>query len=225
MFGTLADLSGIKRAAWQSFLGEGYTDKLADTYWNRTTELLIDYFEDRITNGRNYIPLRTIFTDCYGAVFAEIGLDFDPAEAAAIVARHHSASSPHDDAAPFLTAVGAHYPLCLSSDADDDMLPPLAESHPFQQTVISERIESYKSSRDRRFFAEVVRRCDVAPEDIFHVGDAGFDVIGAARAGIVTCWLNRGDRDWQYDVQPDHEVTTLIEAASLLGIEIASPNG
>ncbi len=224
MFGTLADLGGIKRAAWQSFLGEGYTDKLADVYWNRTTELLVDYFEERITRNGHYIPLRTIFKDCYAAVFSEIGIDFDATEAAVLVARHHSTSIPHDDAAPFLAAVGAHYPLCLSSDADDDMLPRLTESHLFQQAVISERIESYKSSLDKRFFAEVVRRCEVAPEDILHIGDAGFDVIGATQAGITTCWLNRNNRDWQYDVHPDYEVATLIEAASLLGVEITSPN-
>ncbi len=222
MFGTLVDLGSIKRAVWREFLGEGYTDELADAHWGRATELLFGYFEDRVTGRGNYVPLRTIFTDCYAAVFTEIGLDFDPTVAAAILADHHSQSTPYEDAAPFLTAVGACYPLCLSSDADDDMLPPLARSHPFDQAVISERLEAYKSSPDRRFFAEVVRRCQVAPEEIFHIGDAGFDVIGAARAGIVTCWLNRNSRDWAHDVQPDHEVTTLIEAASLLGIEIAS---
>ena len=47
----------------------------------------------------------------------------------------------------------------------------------------------------------------------------------AGRTGIVTCWLNRTRRQWQYDIQPDHEVTTLTEAASLLGIEIASSDG
>ena len=225
MFGTLADLGSIKRAVWQSFLGEDYTDSLADAHWSRATDLLMSYFEDEITTNGRYVPLRAIFEYCYGTVFDEIGLNLDPAEAAAIVTDHHWRSTPHEDAEPFLSAVGARYPLCLSSDADEDMLPPLAALYRFDQVVISERLESYKSSPDKRFFAEVVRRCDVAPEDIFHIGDGSFDVVGAGGAGIATCWLNRSGRDWTHTVQPDHEVTTLIEAASLLGIEIAGSDG
>ena len=222
MFGTLVDLASIKRAVWREFLGDAYTNELADTHWNHATELLISYFEDRITNGGHYVPLRTIFEYCYGTVFNEIGLDLDPAKATAIVAEHHRRSTLYEDAEPFLTVVGKYYPLCLSSDADDDMLPPLAKNYPFHQTVISEELRSYKSSSDRRFFAEVVRHCNVAPEDIFHIGDADFDIIGAGRAGIVTCWLNRNGRNWAHDAQPDHQVTTLTETASLLGIEITS---
>jgi len=44
-------------------------------------------------------------------------------------------------------------------------------------------------------------------------------VLGAAREGIKTCWLNRNNREWDNVIQPDYTVKTLLEAASILGVD------
>jgi FMN hydrolase / 5-amino-6-(5-phospho-D-ribitylamino)uracil phosphatase len=61
------------------------------------------------------------------------------------------------------------------------------------------------------------------PEQVLHVGDdVALDVIGAARAGLRTCWINRADDDgrmraWPHrDLRPDLEFPTLAALADWL---------
>ena len=63
----------------------------------------------------------------------------------------------------------------------------------------------------------------VAPAQVLHVGDdVEMDVVGAHRAGLRTCWINRPDdagtvRAWpRADVRPDLEFTTLAALADWL---------
>ena len=58
---------------------------------------------------------------------------------------------------------------------------------------------------------------------MLHVGDdIALDVIGAARAGLRTCWINRADgdgraRSWpRHDLQPDLTFPTLAALADWL---------
>jgi HAD superfamily hydrolase (TIGR01549 family) len=62
-----------------------------------------------------------------------------------------------------------------------------------------------------------------SPAQVLHVGDdVELDVVGAARAGLRTCWINRADRpenarDWpRDDMRPDLEFTTLAALADWL---------
>ena len=220
MFGTLVDIDSIRHVVWRMFLREGYTPELADEYWNRVGDLLFQLIDDRIIEERPYVPLKTIFETMYSRFFSEIGLDFDPKEAAVVLAHQHRFSTLHEDAVPFLDSVGREYPICLASDTDEDMLGTLVQLHPFDKVVISEQIKSYKASTDRRFFSEIIDHYGIRPEHIIHIGDSDYDIIRACEAGITTCWLNRNEKVWSQKMKPDYEVTSLFEAASVLGVEI-----
>ncbi|HEY33238.1 MAG TPA: HAD family hydrolase [Dehalococcoidia bacterium] len=223
MFGTLVDIDSIRHAVWRTFLKDRYTTELADEYWNRVGDLLFQLIDDHIIEERSYVPLKAIFEMMYSGFFSEIGLDFDPKEAAMVLVQQHAFSTPHDDAIRFLDSVGREYPICLASDTDDDMLGPLTQMYPFDRVITSEQIESYKASADKRFFSEIVDQYGVKPEHIIHIGDSSYDIIGASEVGITTCWLNRNNRTWSHGTKPDYEVNSLIEAASILGIDIKPP--
>lgn len=74
-------------------------------------------------------------------------------------------------------------------------------------------------------FHAACERLGVAPADVLHVGDdAEHDVAGAARAGLASCWINRGGRAWPLDdVRPDLEVPTLSALADWLDQCHAAP--
>ena len=220
MFGTLVDIDSIRHIVWRTFLKDGYTAELAEEYWSRVGDLLFQLIDDQIIKERPYVSLKAMFEAMYSRFFSEIGLDFDPKEAARVLAHQHPFSTPHDDAVPFLDSVGREYPICLASDTDEDMLGSLVELHPFDKVVTSERIGSYKASADRRFFSEIIDHYGVRPEHIIHIGDSSYDILGAGEAGITTCWLNRNNRVWSHGIEPDYEVTSLLEAASVLGVDI-----
>jgi FMN hydrolase / 5-amino-6-(5-phospho-D-ribitylamino)uracil phosphatase len=79
-------------------------------------------------------------------------------------------------------------------------------------------------------FHAACARLEVAPDEVLHVGDdIDLDIVGAAQAGLRTCWINRRDdtgqlRRWphadadaaQQDVRPDLEFDSLAALADWL---------
>ncbi|MEM9209257.1 MAG: HAD family hydrolase [Pseudomonadota bacterium] len=67
-------------------------------------------------------------------------------------------------------------------------------------------------------FAAAVDKAGVEPGEVLHVGDhPELDVVGAARAGLRTAWINRTDADWPAQLPaPDAVVTTMTELGQLL---------
>lgn len=70
---------------------------------------------------------------------------------------------------------------------------------------------------DPAIFREAIRLLGAGPREILHVGDdPNHDVRGARRAGMRTCWVNRGDGSWPGDDPADIEVATLEELEVVL---------
>ena len=144
MFGTLVDVSTRHHIIWQTFLKDKYSDELADKYWGRANEVLFQYY-DQVIQKRQYVPPKVLFEMCYSKLFAEIGLDYDSIEVALVLAGQHRLSKPFDDATLFLDSIGRKYPICVSSDTDEDMLGPLKQLYNFDNIFTSEQFKSYKT--------------------------------------------------------------------------------
>lgn len=71
---------------------------------------------------------------------------------------------------------------------------------------------------DAGLFQEACRRLGVAPAQVLHVGDdPRVDMAGATRAGLCSCWIDRGQHLWPETQPPaDLRVTTLTELADWL---------
>jgi HAD superfamily hydrolase (TIGR01549 family) len=83
--------------------------------------------------------------------------------------------------------------------------------------------EHGRAKPDPSIFLAACERLGVAPSHVLHVGDdAEMDVVGAHRAGLRTCWINRiehapAPRAWSHaQVQPDLEFPTLAALADWL---------
>jgi putative hydrolase of the HAD superfamily len=84
---------------------------------------------------------------------------------------------------------------------------------------------------DASIFHAACERLGCAPGEVLHVGDdVEMDVVGAHRAGLRTCWLNRADaacegaapRAWpRDDVRPDLEFPSLAALADWLDAQPA----
>jgi HAD superfamily hydrolase (TIGR01549 family) len=78
--------------------------------------------------------------------------------------------------------------------------------------------EHGRAKPDASIFHAACARLEIEPAQVLHVGDdIELDVVGGARAGLRTCWINREDRSWPHShVRPDLEFTTLAELADWL---------
>ena len=218
MFQTLVDVDSRCHPFWQQVLGESYSRERAVTYWSQLKAYLRREYRDLFARDYRFIKARTVAERAFGRMFLELelGLELDPAHAADIFVKEHGYADPFSDTGEFLHQVGRLYPICLVSDADEEMIGPLRHLYPFDHIFTSERAGSYKSSPDGALFRNVVEHYSLAPKQIVHIGDSPFDVLGAGQAGIITCWLNRLNKAWRYDYRPHQVVQSLQEASALL---------
>jgi 2-haloalkanoic acid dehalogenase type II len=219
MFQTLVDIGSRRHHIWRACLQERYCEQLGEAYWALASRWILKYYHRLTSQQGQFLPLLSIFEACLADLFAHIGLDFCPQRAAEILVAQHRWAAPFRDTAAFLDLVAGRYPVCLVSDTDDDMLSPrLLGLCEFDRVFTSQQLRSYKSDPAGKLFSAVVAHYGVAPGQIVHIGDSSADVLGARRAGMRTCWLNRNASSWDHDARSDYVVTTLLEAASILGV-------
>jgi putative hydrolase of the HAD superfamily len=72
-------------------------------------------------------------------------------------------------------------------------------------------------------YLDACDRLGVAPAQVLHVGDdIELDVVGAARAGLRTCWIDRRGERWpRHDVRPDLHFPDLAALADWVDAHLA----
>lgn len=217
MFQTLVNVDSRCHAFWRQVLGNKYTVERAENYWSEIKSYLHREYRELFAKDHEFIKARVVAERSFAKMFNHLGLELDPAFTADIFVKEHGIADTFDDTSQFLQDVGKLYPICLVSDADEEMLGPLRELYSFDHVFTSERFGAYKSSPSGELFRGVVEHYGLGPECIVHIGDSFFDVLGAGRTGMITCWLNRFNKKWEHEVRPHQVVTSLLEAAVLLG--------
>lgn len=218
MFQTLVNVDSRCHQFWRQVLGGKYTTELANAYWSEIKTFLHEEYRELFRNNHGFIKARSVAERSFRRMFEHLSLELDPTLAAELFVREHGFSEPFDDTEMFLREIRKMYPICLVSDADEEMFGPLLDLYSFDHVFTSERVGSYKCSPEGDLFRGVVEHYGVPAESIIHIGDSFFDVLGAGGTGMITCWLNRFDRTWEHQIRPHFEVKSLTEAALLLGL-------
>lgn len=119
------------------------------------------------------------------------------------------------DAMPFLErAASRSFPLLSITNGNAD-LQRIGLDHLFHHHVSAANVGAAKP--DARLFQAACDRLQAPPEKVLHIGDHPVqDILGAARAGMKTVWVNRNGDQWQEEHGADHEVTSLKQVLNLL---------
>ena len=142
----------------------------------------------------------------------------DPAlanAAYAIFFRERNCVDFYPDALDGLQRLAARVPVAALTNGNADLAAiGIAASFCFQ---LGAR-EFGSAKPDPGLFLEACRRLDVTPNEVLHVGDhPRMDVAGASRAGMRSCWIDRGDHAWPDQLpRADIEFTTLTALADWL---------
>ena len=124
------------------------------------------------------------------------------------------------DSLEALDRLAARVPLAALSNGNAD-LSRIGLMHVFRFQLGAR--EHGRAKPDPSIFHAACERLGMPPDEVLHVGDdIEMDVLGAHRAGLRACWINRaGDdgvsRDWpRDDLRPDLEVPSLAALADWL---------
>ncbi|MCF7221457.1 HAD family hydrolase [Marilutibacter chinensis] len=126
----------------------------------------------------------------------------------------------YDDAEAALARLAARVPVAAVSNGNAD-LAVIGIGHHFAFSLGAR--EHGAAKPEPSIFHAACERLGHAPGQVLHVGDhADLDVVGAHRAGLRSCWLNRPGGDggiarWPHaDLRPDLEFPTLTALADWL---------
>lgn len=127
---------------------------------------------------------------------------------------HRNRVSFFPDALPFLLRVSASIPVLSISNGNADLK--RVGLSDFLVTHIS-AIDVGAAKPDSKPFQAACDYLELAPENILHIGDHPIhDILGAARLGMYTVWVNRTDATWEEEHRADHVVTSLEQVLDLL---------
>lgn len=212
--GTLVDVSQGLWPVWRSFFGNDCSDGVVKNYWDRATEILHEKVANAAKSETSFKNLREIFEESFTDFFDEVNLDFDAGLSAEKWIKGHDFSNHYPEAKPFLAVVERRYKICLSSECDLGMLANISELYSFDTVFSSEGLKCYKLNP--KFWRHVIQHYRLPPDNVLHVGDSTSDIVGPAKLGILTCWVNRNGRKWDHDVKPDFEVTSLSQIVEIV---------
>ncbi len=219
MFQTLVDVDVRIPFIWERILRDKYNKELGEECSNLVIRKVVNKFHEDVSRQQEFLNLKSLFKPYFLEINREIGIDFDPEDAVEVFLDEHGKATPYKDALELLKIVGDSIPVCLVSDADIVMVEPLLKLFKFDEVFISESVKSYKNDSQSRIFKEVLNHYGINPKNVIHIGDASSDIIGANKLGITTCWINRYNREWKYDIKPDYIVKSLTEVADIIGIK------
>jgi HAD superfamily hydrolase (TIGR01549 family) len=214
LFWTIIDIKPSPGTLWQKFLGENFSGEFLRKNIQKTNEIDNRKWDAAGIDDNQFKNVRTVLEETAAELFGEINLDYDPKLAANVIMGYHTLQNLFPDVKEFLNVVGRKYPVCLSTDADLDMLGNISDVYSFNQLFVSEELQAYKPNP--KFFKHVISHYNVQPECILHIGDSESDIITPKTLGMQTCWLNRRNLKWEHDLRPDFEVKSLLEIPDLL---------
>ncbi len=118
------------------------------------------------------------------------------------------------DVMPFLSRVSGSFPLLSISNGNADL----------RRVGLSELFLTHISARDvgaakpdAKLFLAACDHLELAPDQVLHIGDHPVqDILGAARVGMRTIWVNRHGARWKEEFSADHEVSSLDQVLDLL---------
>ena len=121
----------------------------------------------------------------------------------------------YPDALPALERLAARVPLAAISNGNAD-LSRIGVGHHFVFQLGAREHGTPKPAAS--IFHAACTQLAMSPADVLHVGDdIDMDVVGAHRAGLRSCWLNREGHAWPHDsIRPDLEFTNLAALADWL---------
>lgn len=114
----------------------------------------------------------------------------------------------YPDAMAALARLSARWPVAALTNGNADLA--RIGIHEHFRVFVSAREEGH-AKPDTPIFLATCERLGVEPAQVLHVGDDPLlDVVGARRAGLRSCWINRKKDSWPAGLpRPDLEFATL----------------
>ena len=216
-FGTLFDLNALRTRTRQAAGHEG--DELFAAFKNR----LIPWTW-HVTASGDYEPFPQLAAEAVQAAAREAGLRLELSRAEWVVEGLKELPVFDDVKHGLEQLKGAGVPMAILSNGTEEGIAALVEHNDlrgvFDHALVADSVKRFKPARE--VYALATSAFGAPAERVMLVSHHEWDVAGAARAGLGTAWIARGESFTPVlDQQADVEAADLRELAALLGHELA----
>jgi HAD superfamily hydrolase (TIGR01509 family) len=214
LFQTLVDVNKRIPQIWRGILGSKYSEELAAVGAEAVLSCFPSAYGQAVTSG--FLGMEEVYSLCAGDAVKKTGIQADAGDIAYHLMLQHGYAPFYEDVPQALKRIKELYKVIICSDSNHLMVDPLLQMLDYDAAFISEDIGFYKGDSAGNFFKQVLSELKISPDKIIHVGDSLADIIGAKKAGIASCLVNREHRIWKYSVQPDYTIAGFDELLELL---------
>ncbi|PID82211.1 MAG: phosphoglycolate phosphatase [Clostridiales bacterium] len=129
---------------------------------------------------------------------------------------------PYDDIKNMLEKLQeSGHKLCVSSNKNDDMTKKIVAEY-FSETkfeLVLGASEQNKKKPDPKMINICVESCGFDKEDVYVVGDSGFDIQSSRNVGVKNIFVTWGYRKYEavVDLKPDYKVDNPLDIVKIVG--------
>jgi FMN hydrolase / 5-amino-6-(5-phospho-D-ribitylamino)uracil phosphatase len=215
IFQTLVDVNKRIPDIWRAILKEEFSNDKAEQGSRAILGMYPSIYEKAVS-AEKFETMEEVYSKCVEKAMNELNFAVSPKDVLYHLMYQHSKAPFYSEVCDCIKKLHRNYKIVLSSDSNHLMVDELIGKIEHDKAFISDDLKSYKGNVNGGFFDSVITDLKVEPKSIIHIGDSTADVIGAHRAGITSCWLNRDNRKWNCDITPDYIITNLNELTDIL---------
>jgi 2-haloalkanoic acid dehalogenase type II len=215
IFQTLVDVNERIPEIWRGILKDSYTDEKAMQGAKAILSTLPNVYEKAV-QAEQFKTMAEVYQECARKAMEKLNFKTSPQDVAYNLMYQHSKAPFYHDVLDCIATLRQKYQIILSSDSNHLMVDDLICKITYDKAFISDDLKSYKGDKRGKFFRTVLGQLDTDPKEIIHIGDSSADVLGAHRAGITSCWINRDNRKWNNPIKPDFTIQNFNDLADIL---------
>lgn len=215
IFQTLVDVNKRIPDIWRGILKDEYTDDKAQQGAKAILSELPAVYENAV-QSEQFRTMEEVYQECAEKAMEKISFKVPSQNVAYHLMYQHSKAPFYHEVLDCIERLRKKYKIILSSDSNHLMVDDLINQFAYDKAFISDDLKSYKGDKNGRFFRSVLSRLDAAPNEIIHIGDSSADILGAHKAGITSCWINRNDRKWSNPIKPDFMIRNFNDLIDII---------
>jgi len=215
IFQTLVDVNKRIPEIWRGILKDSYTDEKATQGAKAVLSTLPAVYGNAV-QSEQFKTMDEVYQECAQKALEKLSFKASPQDVAYNLMYQHSKAPFYHEVLDCIAKLRKKYQIILSSDSNHLMVDDLICKVEYDEAFISDDLKSYKGDKNGKFFRTVLGHLDAAPKEIIHIGDSSADVLGAHRAGITSCWINRNDREWSNPIKPDFIIRDFNDLMDIL---------
>ncbi len=215
IFQTLVDVNERIPEIWRGILKDDYTDEKARQGAKAILRTFPNVYEQAV-QAEPFKTMDEVYQECAHKAIENLAFKISPQDVVENLMDQHSKAPFYHEVLDCIAKLRPKYQIILSSDSNHLMVDDLICKIRYDKAFISDDLKSYKGDKSGKFFRTVLSQMDADPKEIIHIGDSSADILGAHRAGITSCWINRDNRKWSNPIKPDLIIQNFNELIDLL---------